>query len=371
MTNIIALLHTSAAYQAAAAQLMIGQANFVAKQLNLPDVIPTTTNQLKFCDVNSPALGVNGDVGTSNYVFNFEQGQLNSIRKVDWLQKIRPPTRDLPSLAERPTLMDTNGAHKLATQWLAKLSIDVARLELKLPGHVYQIPTRRTGVDGSNLPGVSNIVTTPLFLVTWGDKPPPFDLVNPIRMKILGTTKELLELDIRDTSFFQHPPLQVTNAVELLGPLPSSREFMEKIFGGKIPYEIVAAPERVEIGLLKQPSYENPGHKLRKGPALLKTTDAKLISTIFTNLGSYEWGVMKLCDPDFGVKLKLIRNDSVVEFLLCFDCDILEVTYNGTTKSENFDPAHKQLVSLVQKIFPNDTELKKLTKKEKQSSPFE
>ena len=76
MTNIIELLHTSAAYQAAAVQLMIGHANFVSKQLDLPDVIPTATNQLKFCDANSPALGVNGDLGSSNYTFNFEQGRL-------------------------------------------------------------------------------------------------------------------------------------------------------------------------------------------------------------------------------------------------------------------------------------------------------
>ena len=371
MTNIIELLHTTAAYQAAAVQLMIGQANFVAKELGLPDVVPTATNQLKFYAANSPALGVNGDIGTSNYTYNFEQGHLKSIHKVDWLQKISPPVTNLLALADWRSLIDTNGACELAAQWLAKLSIDVAELERKFPRHVFQIPARKTDANGINLPGTSNNVTTPLFLVSWGDKPPPFDMANPIRVKILWTTKELLELSIRDLSFFKNAPLQVTNAAELLGPLPSKREFMEKFFWDKTTYEIVAAPEKVEIGLLKQPSYENPAHKLRKGPAQLKAADAKLFSTVFTNFGSYQWGVMKMCLPDFGVKLKFSRNNSSVVILLCFDCDILDVTFNGKTKSENFDPTHGRLVNLVQKIFPNDSELKKLTKKEKSSSPFE
>ena len=77
-------------------------------------------------------------------------------------------------------------------------------------------------------------------------------MVNPIRVKILGTTKELLELSIRDLSFFKNAPLQIPQHLsELLGPLPSQREFMETFFWDKTTYEIVAAPEKVEIGLLK------------------------------------------------------------------------------------------------------------------------
>ena len=35
MTNVMAMLHTTAAYQAAALQLMVGEANFDAKHFDL------------------------------------------------------------------------------------------------------------------------------------------------------------------------------------------------------------------------------------------------------------------------------------------------------------------------------------------------
>ncbi len=92
MTNVIAFLHTTTAYQTAALQLMVGEANFAARQLDLkeslPIVVPADTNNW---EVEPPPMGLGGDITTSNYFFEFHEGRLKTIRKNDWIKKDFPP----------------------------------------------------------------------------------------------------------------------------------------------------------------------------------------------------------------------------------------------------------------------------------------
>ena len=71
----MAFLHTTTAYQTAALQLMVGEANFTAKQLDLkeplPIVIPADTNKW---EVMPPPMGVGGMILTSNFDFEFGGG---------------------------------------------------------------------------------------------------------------------------------------------------------------------------------------------------------------------------------------------------------------------------------------------------------
>jgi hypothetical protein len=385
MTNVIAFLHTTTAYQTAALQLMVGEANFAAKQLDLkeplPIVVPADTNNW---EVESPPMGLGGDITASNYFFEFQRGQLKAIHKRDWLKKISPPVQDLLELANRSSLLDTNSAYQLATQWLASISVDMSKLERTSPPVIYQVPARKHDAEGRNLPGVSNNVAVPLFLIGWGEetmnprirellksrhldpnRPLPLRRPNPMSpvfVEILGTTKELISLDIRDASLLKRPALQITNADELLGPLPPPRHFVENLLGGAMAYEIVAHPDKVEAWLLT-PDFDGDKEvpKADRTPAKkLALPDAKNFSNILTDFDSYAWGGGKSCIPDFGVRLRFTGGNDSVEFLLCYQCDILEVTCHGHTQEGNFDPSHNALAKAIQSAFPNDEAIKNL-----------
>jgi hypothetical protein len=74
ITNIIELLHTTASYQTAVFQLMVGEANLAATQLDLNDSRPLVINQnTNDWNVSPPPLGIGGSVLTSNYIFEFQR----------------------------------------------------------------------------------------------------------------------------------------------------------------------------------------------------------------------------------------------------------------------------------------------------------
>ena len=363
ITNIIQFLHTTAAYQAAVANLLVGEANFAANQLNLQDWTPIEGTNGAIVEVMPPPLGVGGGIVTSNHFLNFEKGRLRTVQKRDWLKKISPTATNLLFLVSRPSLLDTNSAYQLATQWLTSLSVDVRAMEQKFPPRILQIPARKIDANGRNLPGTSNNVATPLFEIAWGNRQPPTEFLNPVRVKILGTSKELLALDIRDDSIFQGTPLLVTNASQLLGPIPFPQHFVEELVGGVAAYAAVAFPEKVEAWLLTSYADEASRENAPRTKAIqLSPAKAKRFSDPLLGFDSYQWTATKMCSPDFGLKLRFTRGKEVVEFRLCYECDILEVTYGGKTKTENFDFAHNQLRKAIQSIFPNDNKVQGIEK---------
>jgi hypothetical protein len=282
-------------------------------------------------------------------------------------------------LANQPSLLDTNSAYQLAIQWLAKISLDVPKLERKYPPQIFQISAQRRDKDGNILPGISNNIAIPLFIIGWGDPfprtnylgeslpPHPPSAMSSVRMEILGTTEELLSLHVRDTNFFIQPPMRLTNVAELIGPLPPPRHFVEELLGGKDAYETVANPDKVEAWLLNtiEDQRDNEMPPERIGPKKLMSgffgvgVD-KTFSDLLLDFNSYAWSAMKLCSPDFGLRLRYTRGKDIVEFQLCYDCDILEVSHNGRIQQENFDFVHDKLVKAAQGAFPFDEKIGKL-----------
>ena len=361
MTNLLAILHTTVAYQTAVVQLMMGEANFFARQAGLADIAPGTTNALVEFQVLPAPLGAGGSLLTTNHLFTFNGGKLTGVLKVDWLKRVSPPATNLFALAQRPSLLDTNGAYRLATQCLAALAVDVRELEKTQSCRVFQVPTRRLDAEGRSMPGKTNIVLSPVFQLSWGSGRPLAYVSNPVRMKILGTSGEILELGVDNPAWLRRPPLVVTNAAELLGPPPPPRHFVEQLFGGKTAYETVSTPERVEMVLLNQFSDE-PKERLspRSKPIVVKKAAAQRLSSLLLDFDSYVWTVQKACSPDFGVKLVFTREGRRVDVLFCFECDILEVTFNGMTRAENFDAAHDDLAGIVKGVFRRDARIQKL-----------
>jgi hypothetical protein len=373
MTNIIAYLHTTLAYQSAAMQLMVGQANYDAQQLHLrealPIAVPANTNTWS---VAMPPDGVTGGFATSNYVYRFSAG------KVAWIQKKPRPRGAAGDAAENlPSLVDTNGAYQLATQWLAAVAVDVPALESKYPHSVVQLGVRPSVVR--NRPGGTNRVvhqastsfTTrskiapPLFRVAWGGgRGTPTALARTalqVSVEILGSTKECTSLRIQNPEWIKAPPLQVTNAAALLGTPPPPQHFVEEFLGGRTAYDTVAKPDRVMAWLLSSQTDEPEGKTNRTAAVSVDANTSAQFSRTLTDFNSYSWIDEKSCAPDYGVRLQFIKGGDNLEIRWCYQCDHLQVTHNGQSAEKDCDAARVALVQAVKSIFPKDEAIKNLS----------
>ncbi|HET7624593.1 MAG TPA: hypothetical protein VFM25_04950, partial [Verrucomicrobiae bacterium] len=248
-------LHTTPAYEAAVLNLLSNQTSLTVKKLKLaqPLPVPIVTN---YYSILSPPMGIGGMILTTNYAFEFQKGHLSSLGKRNWLPMTNgiPEPRAYNEFFHRPSLVTSNGAYQLATQWLGALSVDVAALEQKNPPHIRREPADEMDADGTSS---TNWFPGPLFQISWGTNEPPFSWANPIWIRLIGSTKEPLSVTIRDTSFFISPPMVLTNAGELLGPLPLPRKFVTDLFGGEAAYQVVANPARVEVALIEDKGVKN------------------------------------------------------------------------------------------------------------------
>ncbi|HEX9046366.1 MAG TPA: hypothetical protein VF988_05010, partial [Verrucomicrobiae bacterium] len=127
MTNVIAYLHTTFAYQSAAMQLMAGQAGFDAQQLHLRETLPIKVPAASEWRLAMPPEGVTGTLVTSNYVYRFTGGKLLSIQYRGSLARVA----DTETL--QPAQIDADGAYQLARQYLTAIFVDVAGLESNYP----------------------------------------------------------------------------------------------------------------------------------------------------------------------------------------------------------------------------------------------
>lgn len=230
MTNI---LFTSLAYKAVVLQLMVAEANFYAERLKLPESRPIQMTHLTGSHIGAPEAGFGlGSFQTKNYSYSFpgngkfmqltndgriihfpEKGKLAYIAKRDPFKAFGGSLFDQKLINAR-SLIDTNDAYQMATQWLTAISIDVAALEKKhkplvVQQSFYDPPISPAQYD--NIPKDAPRKTRPVFDVTWGGT-----IDNAlVWMQILGPTKELTLLRMEDTTFSRRPAIVVTNALEL------------------------------------------------------------------------------------------------------------------------------------------------------------
>jgi len=374
LTNVIAYLHTTLAYQSAVMQLMVGQANLDAQQLHLreplPVVVPADTNTWK---VAMPPDGVTGRLVTPHYVYQFVDGRQILIQI-----RIQPH-----GVAEnQPSLIDTNQAWQLARQWLSALSVDVSALDEKYPHSVESLasrtrnrpnesphrsdePARNHGESTNNVihrpPPAAGL---PIFRVTWGGArigPATSRATVQVAVDILGSTKQCLSLHVFNRELFTGPPLTVTNAAALLGPLPSPQQVVQDFLGGQAAYTAVANPDRVSAWLLSS-SPDAPETKTIRSPVMvLNPATAPLLSQALTDFNSYAWLRDKGCTPDYGVGLRFSKGAENVDVLWCYNCDHLQVIYNGRSADKDCDAARPALVRAIQSVFPNDPVIRSLS----------
>ena len=269
VTNLNHGSTSNLACRTAATEKILQEANYFAERLKLPMRRPILMTDIQDCHITPPwfcvisgtnrfpdtvfgihifdpdipreqrlralKIGVGGGIVTTNFEFEFTQGQLRYVMRLDG-PETEYYARRLDELVGKPSLIDTNGAYQLATQWLAAVDIDVTVLE-KSSG-----PLIKGGHSVNQLRylprGATNAVTLPLYYVDFGTQHFPasgnlkaFD--EPlVSVEILGTTKELQELRIGANTingslpYAHRPLLLLTNALDLVRtPNPPMKQF--------------------------------------------------------------------------------------------------------------------------------------------------
>ena len=209
-------LFGSMAYRAVATERMLEEANYFCRQLHLPISQPIQVTNIVSLIIRSPRDGFGGTFVAKGFGFSFPnpgEGKLCYVSRDEIRSRILAM---YPVLAKTPSLIDTNGAYQLATQWLSAISVDVPALERKhklifRQWFFWGKPEDLPKANGWQLTSVTtNKTLLPIFDVKWGDADNP-----AVKVTILGSTKELMELRMEDSSFSRRPPLVITNALEL------------------------------------------------------------------------------------------------------------------------------------------------------------
>jgi hypothetical protein len=225
------LFYVSLAYKAAVTPLMVTEASFYAKRLSLPSIRAAEVS----VSVNSPLHGL-GHLQTKEFVYSFpgndemvftnrsgstrflEHGKLAYVMKKEPFQTYGSSIAErYAKLASLPSNIDTNGAYRLAREWLNAVDVDIAALErdyrpLVVQEAYYDAPL--TPKKANALPTKEPTKKLPVFDITWGG---PNESGPPVWVQILGTTKELLLFRMEDTRYSRRPPIVVSNAFALCG----------------------------------------------------------------------------------------------------------------------------------------------------------
>ena len=214
-------LHATLSFRAAVVQRMLEEANWVAGALKLPTRHPIQITDIQnayilppfscilpgtnlLYDIRIPReqrlralkFGPNGWIATTNFQFYFREGRLWQVMRLS-RPNVEYLADSLDTLVSKPSLIDTNGAYQLATQWLAAVDMNMAAVS-QLKWTVNQLHYK--------IRGATNYIALPLFYVDFGNKHhsangnlPAFD--EPlISVEVLGTSKELQNLIINDLS---------------------------------------------------------------------------------------------------------------------------------------------------------------------------
>lgn len=237
--EILELIHSnhlavaSLAYRAAVAPRMLAEVNWFSDKLQLPTPHPIQPSDIKNIHIIAPwysgfdqgllntniastaarllaaKVTVRGVMETTNLFFSFKKGKLWNVCRMENGRNYIDDEK-LAKWQNMPSLINESQACQLAAQWLAAADTDMAALA-KLKPTVHQL---------RYLPrGSTNAIMMPFYYVDFGTKrfhAENIDSDEPlIEVKILGVTKELMELNIADETLSRRAEMVITNAIEL------------------------------------------------------------------------------------------------------------------------------------------------------------
>ena len=155
-----------------------------------------------------------GSILTEQCLFGFGWGHLANFRKRGFMpqnsdQAIRERNLELATFS---SLIDTNGAYGLATNWLAALGVDLATLEKKYRLNFIQWRHYPEGIGGK-------VIMLPVYTVEWRGfilRSQPKRESAVVSVTVFGATKELVESHVLDDSLFLRPRIRIKDPEKLL-----------------------------------------------------------------------------------------------------------------------------------------------------------
>jgi hypothetical protein len=204
------LLTAPSAYKEAMSKLMLSEANDYASRLNLPEQLPITTNSLMELFVTFPRMaerfGALGSLRTTNFSYGFGKG-----KHLCYITRLIKGGNSYDYDANKPyeidpSVVNTNAAYMLATQWLAKAFVDVGRLSTSSvvsikPLVILHMATSKYTVEWQQGSILVNGVSMP----------------KPVAKVVLASPQnELWTLRMEDPTFILRKPLEITNLDYLL-----------------------------------------------------------------------------------------------------------------------------------------------------------
>jgi hypothetical protein len=201
------------AFNYVAKKIMLAEANFVGRKLSLSISFPLRDANLlsTIAVVPRDRFGFGGFLKTDKYQFDFSTDErLHSIRNLQLWEELHP-VQKRPTFVKQKSLIDTNDAYQIATNWLEQMSVSVRELERDDPYMTKFYGSNAT----STLPLVSVKAiaedTFPLFEVLWQSIDGP-----RVTIVIDGRTKDLIELELHDNSVCHRPAPLIKNLDQLL-----------------------------------------------------------------------------------------------------------------------------------------------------------
>jgi hypothetical protein len=202
------------AYKYVAAAVLVAEANFNAERLELPIEKPILLSKLAWTYIPPVSTlkddGFGGRIDAGHYAFS--EGGRPGYR---YITKLEPfgglsTAEQNQMLSHCKSLIGTNGAYRLASNWLSLIDVDVHELEKTNKAEVQQrwfwgggSPERR--------------VLLPIFEVGWGG--------SKTTVTVDGRTKQVIEIRQEDDSFSRRPRELVKGLDKLLAV--SDEEFLK------------------------------------------------------------------------------------------------------------------------------------------------
>ncbi len=212
------------AYRYLAFALMVLQANWFCKTLDLP-----RNKDFNLADIRQGSsvgpVGTNdfgGSLLTDEYFFGFDAGHIANVVK----QGHQPQTdagvkRQNIELSRHLSLIDTNGAIKLATNWLARAGVKLSILQANYTLSVTQwrFFSRYQPTNGFG-PTSNDVVLLPIYDVVWsGDFTRKGHVRHHgpvVKVTVSGITREMWEYHVYAEQLTGIPRIAVKHLAEVL-----------------------------------------------------------------------------------------------------------------------------------------------------------
>lgn len=205
------------AYKYVAMALMLAEINSFNGKIGLPVDHPVAERDVQAgSHVGPPNTGdFSGSIVTEKYFYGFGWGHLANFHRNDFKSDSDAAVKERNvKLSKLTSLIDTNGAYQLATDWLNAMGVDLKLLEEKYKLNIVQWRY----YHGEGLVGSPTML--PVFQVEWRGSPSQSSRrrrdMAVVTMTIYGPTKELVEFHILDDSLFISPRITINDHDKLL-----------------------------------------------------------------------------------------------------------------------------------------------------------